>query len=86
MFYILKINALNSEETTTDPGVIIKYNKDPHHGKIHFIALDHKMASNIYKRKSGHPEADRYRIQITCYDGHRNVTYLNTREVCYKPA
>ncbi|ELR73050.1 hypothetical protein C900_00130 [Fulvivirga imtechensis AK7] len=82
MFYTLKINAL-AEKNHSKNEVLIKFNKDPRHGKIHFITLDYKMTSNIYKRKTGQ-QAEKYQIEITCYDNGEKVTYLNTRKVFCK--
>ncbi|GAA0890513.1 hypothetical protein GCM10009122_01910 [Fulvivirga kasyanovii] len=81
MFYTLKINAVHGNSTPTENEVTIKFNKAPQHGKIHFVALDHKMASNIYRRKTGHQKADKYQVEITCYDNEQRVTYLNSREI-----
>ncbi|MBL6447141.1 hypothetical protein JMN32_12540 [Fulvivirga sp. 29W222] len=81
MFYTLKINAVHGSSTPDRSEVTIKFNKDHQHGKIHFIALDHKMTSNIYRRKTGQQTADKYQVEITCYDNQQRVTYLNSREI-----
>lgn len=77
-FYILKITASN----TTDPEsreVIIRYDKDLKHGKIHFLALDYKMASNLYSRNTGQEPPEILNVDVTCYNERGQIAFYNSR-------
>ena len=86
MFYTLKINALKTSRMADKPGhaVTVKFNKDASHGKIHFVALDHRMASNIYYRQTGILHDSNYQIEVACYDNSEDIVYMNTKEIILK--